>query len=310
MTRSEEVVIVGAGIAGLSAALASARAGRGTLVLTGEALGGRLLGIETIDGFPGFPDGIPGYDLCPIVQEQAVAAGAGFTATDAHGLERYDGVWRVSTGDGDVAARAVVIATGTELREPDIPGAQRLRGKGVGHCATCDGPLLRNRVVGVVGGGDSALQEALTLARFASRVILFHRGGTLSAQRAYRERVAHNPKIELRLHTTCEQAVGDPVLSGVRTRTVTDGSTADVELAALFVYTGLRPNTDWLHGLLELDPAGRIHTDGLLRCRPAGLFAAGTVRSGCAGRAASAAGEGAAAALAADRHLLDRAWRE
>jgi thioredoxin reductase (NADPH) len=310
MARNEEVVIVGGGIAALSAALASARAGRGTLVLSGEALGGRLLGIETIDGFPGFPDGIPGYDLCPIVQEQAVVAGAGFTATRAHGLERHDGLWRVSTGDGEVSAPAVVIATGAELREPDIPGAQRLHGKGIGHCATCDGPLLRERVVGVVGGGDSALQEALTLARFAARVIVFHRGGALSAQRAYRERVARDPKIEVRLHTTVEAALGEPALSGVRTRTATDGSSAGVELAALFVYTGLRPNTDWLHGLLELDPAGRIRTDDLLRCRPAGLFAAGTVRSGCAGRAASAAGEGTAAALAADRHLIDRAWRE
>ena len=304
-----DVAIAGGGIAGLTSGLVSARAGRRTRVLTGGTLGGHLLSIERIDGYPGFPDGIPGFDLCPMVMEQATAAGAELAATEVTQLHAHDGRWRVTTGEGDVWARAVVIATGTTLKALDVPGEVRLRGKGVSHCATCDGPLLRNRVVGVVGGGDSALQEALTLAQSASRVIILHRGATLSAQAAYRERVSTHAKIEIRFNTIVEEVSGDTVLTGVRTRTG-DGTTAELELAGLFVYVGLKPNTAWLDGALDFDVSGRIPVDGALRCRPPGLFAAGTIRSGSAGRAASAAGDGATAAVAADRYLTDGAWRE
>ena len=303
-----DVVIAGGGIAGLTAGLLSARAGRKTRVLTGRTLGGHLLSIERIDAYPGFPDGIPGYELCPMVQEQAAAAGAEFAATEVTRLGAHEGRWRVTTGEGDVWARAVVIATGTTLKELGVPGEARLRGKGVSHCASCDGPLLRTRVVGVVGGGDSALQEALTLAQCASRVIILHRGTTLSAQTAYRERVREHAKIEVRFNTIVEEVIGDGRLTGIRTRTVTDGTLADLELAGLFVYVGLKPDTAWLDGVLDLDPSGGIPADGALRCCPPGLFAAGTVRSGSAGRAAGAAGDGATAAVAADRYLRDGAW--
>ena len=204
-------------------------------------------------------------------------------------------------------AGAVVIATGTTSKELGIPGEARLRGKGVSHCASCDGPLLRSRTVGVVGGGDSALQEALTVAQFASRVIVLHRGTTFSAQAAYREGVRQHQKIEVRTNTIVDEVLGGGVVTGVRTRSTTDGTEADLELAALFVYVGLTPNTAWLNGTLELDASGRIPTDDRLRTRLPGLFAIGTVRSGSAGRAASAAGDGAMAAVEADRYLSDGA---
>ena len=225
-----DVVIAGGGIAGLTAGLLSARAGRRTRVLTGPTLGGQLLNIERIDGYPGFPDGIAGYELCPMVQEQAVAAGAEFGATSVTGLAAHEGRWRVATGEGEVRAGAVVIATGTTSKELGIPGEARLRGKGVSHCASCDGPLLRTRTVGVVGGGDSALQEALTLAQFASRVIVLHRGTTLTAQAAYRERVREHPSGRGAKSTVVEEVLGDPAMTGVRTRTTTDGTRADLEL--------------------------------------------------------------------------------
>ena len=302
-----DVVIIGGGIAGLTAGLQSARAGRKTRVLTGPALGGHLLSIERIDGFPGFPDGVPGYDLCPIVQEQATTAGAEFSAAVATHVGAHERRWRITTREGDVGANAVVIAAGTTSKTLGIPGEERLRGKGVSHCATCDGPLLRTRIVGVVGGGDSALQEALTLAQYASRVIVLHRGTELSAQAAYRQQVRDQPKIEVRLETVVEEVVGDGGMTGVRTRT-RGGTTSDLELAGLFVYVGLQPATAWLDGLVELDPSGGITTDSAMRCRQPGLFAAGTIRCESAGRAAAAAGDGAMAAIAADRYLKDGVW--
>jgi thioredoxin reductase (NADPH) len=303
-----DVVIVGGGVAGLSAGLTSARAGRKTRVLTGPALGGHLVSIERIDGYPGFPDGVPGYDLCPIIQEQAAAAGAEFDAKEATGLYDDDGQWRVTTGQGDVRARAVAIATGTTLKTLGIPGEERLRGKGVSHCASCDAPLLRGRIVGVVGGGDSALQEALTLAQHVARVIILHRGSALSAQAAYVQLVRENPKIDLRFGTIVEEAIGNGGLTGVRTRSVGDGKTEDLELAGLFVYVGLSPATTWLDGMLTRDASGRVAVDGGMRSSYPGLLAAGTVRSGSAGRAAAAAGDGVAAALSADRYLRDGTW--
>jgi thioredoxin reductase (NADPH) len=303
-----DVVIAGGGIAGLTAGLLCARAGRKTRVLTGPALGGHLLSIERIDGYPGFPDGIPGYELCPMVQEQAAAEGAEIEAATAAGLGAHEGRWRVTTGEGDLWSRTVVIAAGTTSKTLGIPGEERLRGKGVSHCASCDAPLMRARVVGVVGGGDSALQEALTLAQHAARVIVLHRGPALSGQAAYCRRVREHPKIEIRFATIVEEILGDGGLTGVRTRNVSDGGLADLELAGLFVYVGLAPATAWLNPLIDLDPSGRIPTDSAMRCRQAGLFAAGTVRSASAGRAAAAAGDGATAAVAADRYLKDGVW--
>ena len=303
-----DVVIAGGGVAGLTAGLTSARAGRKTRVLTGSALGGHLLSIERIDGYPGFPDGVPGYDLCPIIQEQAVAAGAESAATEATALHADEGTWRLTTGAGELRARAVVIATGTTLKTLGIPGEERLRGKGVSHCASCDAPLLRGRVVGVVGGGDSALQEALTLAQHVSRVIILHRGSAFSAQCAYRERVRGNSKIEVRFGTVVEEVLGNGGLTGVRTRKVSDGKAEDLELAGLFVYVGLAPAATLAKNVVALDTSGRIRVDDTMRSTVPGLFAAGTIRSGSPGRAASAAGDGATAAVAADQYLKDGEW--
>jgi thioredoxin reductase (NADPH) len=307
-SSEHDLVVIGGGVAGLTAGLTSARLGRSTKVLTGAALGGNLVSIEKIDGYPGFPDGVPGYDLAPIIQEQAVGAGAEFAATEATALHAEGGRWRVTTGEGDLSAGALVIATGTTLKTLGIPGEEELHGKGVSHCASCDAPLLRNRIVAVVGGGDSALQEALTLAQHASRVIILHRGTAFSAQAAYVQGVTKHPKIEVRFGTIVEEAIGNGGLKSVRTRHVIDGKTDELEVAGLFVYVGLAPATTLLDGLLALDGSGRIPVDGDMRSSLPGLFAAGTVRSGSAGRAASAAGDGATAALSVDRYLKNGKW--
>jgi thioredoxin reductase (NADPH) len=297
-----EVLVAGGGIAGLTAGLTAARLGRSTLVLTGGAPGGLLLSINEIDGVPAFPDGVPGYDLCPLAEEQAAAAGAAFRPDELHGLSRNGNGWRVATSAGEVAAGAVVLATGARLRALGVPGEERLRGKGVSHCASCDAPLLRERTVGVVGGGDSALQEALTLADAVGRVVLLHRGDALDGQEAYRRRVAEHPRIEVRYGTTVEEVLGEDAVAGVRTRDA-GGAAAELELAALFVYVGLEPNTDFETDALARDTAGRITTDAALGTALPGVFAAGICRAGAAGRAAASAGDGATAAAGAHRYL-------
>ena len=310
MSDHYDVLIAGGGVAGLTAALTSARLGRKTKVLTGPALGGNLVSIERIDGYPGFPEGVPGYDLGPMIQEQAVGAGAEFDASEATSVKADDGRLRVTTRQGDVRAHALVIATGTTLKSLGVPGEEALHGKGVSHCASCDAPLLRNKIVAVVGGGDSALQEALTLAQHAARVIILHRGTGFSAQDAYVQQVQGNSKIDVRFGTVVEEAIGDGGLTSVRTRSVGDGQTAELEVAGLFVYVGLAPATAWLDGVVALDAGRRIVVDGDMRTAVPGIFAAGTVRAGSAGRAASAAGDGAVAAVSADLYLKDGIWQD
>jgi thioredoxin reductase (NADPH) len=305
-----DVVIAGGGIAGMSAGVTAARLGRKTLVLTGDVPGGQLMSIEKIDGYPGFPEGVPGYDLCPMLQDQAAAAGAEFMMTGLERLDAQDGKWRVTSGEGDILARAVIVATGSSLKKLDVPGEERLTGNGVSHCASCDAPLLRDRIVAVVGGGDSAMQEALTLAAFASKVIILHRGDALTGQACYRDRVTAHQKIDIRFNIAVTEILGEAKVTGLRTRKSHDGAMADLEVAAIFAYVGLQPNTAVLQDRLSLDPTGRIPTDGRMRSELAGVCAAGTVRSQSPCRAVSAAGDGASAAVTVDRYLMDGSWRE
>ena len=303
-------MIAGGGIAGLTAAVTAARLGRKSLVLTGDVPGGQLMSIDKIEGYPGFPEGVPGYDLCPMLQDQAAAAGAEFMMTGLERLDGQDGQWRVTSGEGDILVRAVIVATGSSLKKLDVPGEERLTGSGVSQCAGCDAPLLRDRIVAVVGGGDSAMQEALTLAEHASKVIILHRGDVLTGQACYRDRVTAHRKIDIRIDTAVTEILGEAKVTGVRTRASRDGAVADLEVAAIFAYIGLQPNTAMLQDRLSLDPAGRIPTDGWLRSELVGIYAAGTVRSQSPCRAVSAAGDGASAAVAVDRYLSDGSWRD
>jgi thioredoxin reductase (NADPH) len=279
------------------------------MVLSGDVLGGQLLSIEKVEGYPGFPDGVPGYDLCPIAQEQAMSAGAEFEATTIAGLTQQDGGWELDTGAGKLVTRTLIVATGADLKHLGVPGEERLAGKGVSHCATCDGPLLKGKVAAVIGGGDSAMQEALTLAEFTSKTIILHHGDDLIGQAAYKERVRSHPKIELRPDTAVEEVLGETSVTGLRIRLTNAGSSSDIEVASVFVYIGLKPATDFLGGKLRLDNTGAILTDASMRTELKGICAAGTVRAGTPARAAASAGEGAAAAIAADQYLADGQWR-
>ncbi len=296
MASAYDVVVAGGGIAGLTAALTAARLGHRTLVLAGDVLGGNLLSIEKIEGYPGFPHGVAGYELCPMAQEMAAEAGAEFEMLP---LLRVEEGLRLGTAEGDIAARALIVATGASPRQLDVPGAERFVGKGVSHCASCDGPLLRGAVVAVVGGGDSAMQEALTLVAHASKVVLLCRGPALAGQASYRSRVLAEPKIEVRFCAEVEEITGDAAVTGVRLR----GESRMLDAAAVFTYIGLAANSAFLEPFVKLDSSGRIPTDASMATQAQGIFAAGLVRAGSAGRAVASAGEGAVAAAAADRFL-------
>jgi thioredoxin reductase (NADPH) len=298
MSSDFEIVVAGGGIAGLTAGLRATQLGRKTLVLTGFQLGGNLLSIDRIDGHPDYPDGIAGYDLVPMIQSEASEAGAEFAATELVRFDGAPGAWRLSTAAGEIEARAVVLATGAAPKMLGIPGEAAFTGRGVSHCASCDAPLLRDKVVVVVGGGDSALQESLTLAEAVARVIIVQEGETLTAQQVYIDRVRQHLRIEVRFGTTVTEIAGNERVTGVR---LTGGD--EVACDAVFVYVGLEPNTGYLNGKLSLDSAARVPTDRGMATELSGLFAAGLVRSGSPGRAAISADEGKAAAEAADRFL-------
>jgi thioredoxin reductase (NADPH) len=308
LSREFEIIVVGAGIAGLSAGLAAARLGRSTFILTGDALGGQLLNIEKIDGYPGFPEGVPGYDLCPIAQEQAAAAGAEIAMASLTRLERTGETWTVTTPHETLGARSVILATGTRLRELGVPGESTLRGKGVSQCASCDAPLLRDRAVVVAGGGDSALQEALTLAEHCSAVTIVHHGGAYTAQAAYRALADANPRITSVPQSEVIEILGQDAVTGARIRHLGTGETSDLECDGVFAFIGLQPNGVFIDDRTILDGSGYIVTDAAMRTRLSGLLAAGSVRSGNAFRAAAAAGDGTTAALAADRFLGTGEW--
>ena len=293
-----DIVVAGGGIAGLSAAAAAARLGRKMLVLAGHVLGGNLLAIEKIEGYAGFPDGVPGYELVPAAQAMAAEAGAEFEMLPLLSVEDGAGNFRLSTSETKINAKTLIVATGASPKKLGVPGEQRLVGKGVSHCASCDGPMLRGATVAVVGGGDSAMQEALTLANYVSRVVVLCRGAKLRAQAVYRDRVLGHPKIDVRFNTEVAEIEGDATVNGVRL-----GSGERVDVAAVFAYIGLQPNTAFLRGQVNLAPSGGIATDASMASSRRGIFAAGLARAGSPGRAAASAGEGVAAAMAAHEHL-------
>lgn len=294
-----DVIIIGSGVAGLTAGLFAARHGLSTLVMESNIPGGHLISIEKIEDYPGFPDGIPGYDLCPNLQRQAGDHGAEFERTEVIGLEAVDRFWSVIGEDQRHRAKAVIVATGSTLKNLGVPGEERLSGRGVSHCASCDGPLYSGQTVGVVGGGDSALQEALTLANYAERVLLFHGDENFTAQQTYQQRVLTNVKITPRNRTVIEEILGDETVNGVRVRDRASGDIAELDLAGLFVYVGLQPRTALLRGLVKLSASGHVPTDISMQTERPGLYAVGDIRQDSAAQAITSAGDGATAAIAA-----------
>ena len=199
----------------------------------------------------------------------------------------------------------MIVATGSTLKELGVPGEEKLMGRGVSHCASCDGPLYDGQVVGVVGGGDSALQEALTLSNFAESVLVFDRDENFAGQHSYRQRVLSDPKIQPRYRTVIEEVLGDDQLSSVRVRNLASNEVSQVDLAGLFVYVGFKPNTAFLKSILQLSDTGHVPTDGWMKTARDGLYAVGDIRQDSAAQAIASAGDGATAAIAAYRYITE-----
>jgi len=307
MPADYEIAVAGGGPAGLTAALFAARHGRSTVLLDSLGVGGAILNTQRVEDFPGFPEGVPGFELAPRMQEQVMDAGGAFAMGEVRRLEPRGDDWSLVTDDGDIGAAAVIVATGSRFRKLGVPREEEFEGRGLSTCASCDGPLYQERLVAVCGDGDSALLETLELVGHGVRVVLLHPGETLVGQETYRRRVEDSAQVELRHRTILEEILGDGEVEGIRVRDVGTGASSTLPVAAVFANVGRVPNTSMLEGVVALDEHGHVRTDIWMRTEREGLFAAGDVRADAAGQAISAAGDGATAAVAAHRYLADRA---
>jgi thioredoxin reductase (NADPH) len=302
-----EIVVAGGGPAGLTAALFAARQGRSTILLDPLGSGGAILNTELVEDFPGFPEGVAGFELGPGMQQQIADGGAVVELSEVRRIEPRGSDWGVITDSGEILAGAVIVATGSRPRKLGVPGEDAFEGKGLSHCASCDGPLYKGKVVAMCGAGDSALIETLELARHDVQVVLIHPGETLDGQETYRRRVRESAHVEIKHRTVLEAIVGDGRVDGILVRDVGSGKSSTVPVAAVFAHIGRVPNTAFLDGVVALDKHGCIPTDIWMQTELAGLFAAGDVRASAAGQAITAAGDGATAAIAAHRYLAARA---
>ena len=299
----ERVIVIGSGPAGLTAAVYAARANLRPLVLAGGLYGGQLMLTTEVENYPGFPEGIMGPDLMIRFREQAERFGARIENVDVTAVDFARRPLLVRTYDEQYEAETVIVATGASALWLDIPGEERLRGRGVSTCATCDGAFFRDKHIVVVGGGDSALEEALFLTRFGRRVTLIHRRDRLRASKIMSDRARSNEKIDMLWSTVVEEVRGDDRVTGLRLRNVTDGSTYKFEADALFVAIGHTPNTGVFAGQLDLDERGYIASpDGSLT-NVEGVFVAGDVNDHRYRQAVTAAGAGCRAAMDAERYL-------
>lgn len=306
MANEYDVMIVGGGAAGLTAGMYAARYGLRTAIVEQLMGGNQIINAEKIENFPGFPKGIPGAELAPLMQEQAMNAGADFLMAEATGISLGNPYKTLTTTDGTYSTRTIIIAVGSRLKKMGIPGEEEFEGSGVSHCATCDGPLYMGEVVGVVGGGDSAVDEALSLTEYADRVVLFHRRNRLRAQKALQDKIVRNPRVELAYNTVVESVLGGNMVSGVRVRNVITNLADRVDLQGIFIYVGLEPNTEFIRGIVRADNAGHIAVNAMMETDVPGIYAAGDIRQHSVSQLVSSAGDGATAAIAAFRYISGR----
>jgi len=308
VTEVRDVIIIGSGPAGYTAALYAARARLTPLVFEGSVTsGGALMNTTDVENFPGFPDGVLGPDLMDSLRKQAERFGAELVTDDVTEVDLSASPKVVKAGSDVFLARSVIVATGSSYRELGIPGEKRLSGHGVSWCATCDGFFFRDQDIAVVGGGDSALEEATFLTRFARSVTVVHRRDALRASAIMQDRARANPKIRFAWDSVVTEVVGEDRVAGIKLRNVKTGEESFLEVSGIFVAIGHDPRSELFTGQLEKDEEGYLIVDQpSTRTKIPGVFAAGDVVDHTYRQAVTAAGSGCAAALDAERWLADQ----
>ncbi len=306
-TEHRRVLIIGSGPAGYTAAIYTARAGLEPLMLAGLNFGGQLMITTDVENYPGYPEGVTGPLMMEEFQKQAERFGTEVLLEDATRVDFSERPFKVETASQAYTADAVIVATGASARWLGLESETRLQNQGVSACATCDGALFRDKPMAVVGGGDTAMEEALFLTRFATRVTLIHRRGELRASKIMQERALASDKIEFAWHSVVEEVLGDEFVTGVRLRDVRDDSTRDIDVEALFVAIGHQPNTELFKGQLEMDESDYLKVEaGTTRSSIEGVFACGDVADPVYRQAVTAAGTGCMAAIDAERWLAEQ----
>ena len=301
--KEYDVVIIGGGPAGLAAGLYTSRARLSSLMIEKALAGGLIVNSGTVENYPGFPDGIGGYDLAELMSRQAGKYGLETLTAEVTGVELDGGRKIVSTTEGEVTARALIVAGGSERIKLGVPGEGEFTGRGVSYCAICDGSFFQDKVVAVVGGGNTAINEALDLTKFAARIIVVHRRQELRATRILQERAFAEPKIEFRWDSVVESIEGGEMVRSLRLRNVKSGEKSVLEISGVFVALGFTPNTGYLKGVVPLDEHGSVTTNEKMETGVPGIFAAGDIRSNSVRQVIAASGDGATAAIYAEKYL-------
>jgi thioredoxin reductase (NADPH) len=299
----EDLIIIGAGPAGLTAGLYAARARLKTLLLEKLSPGGQVLMTDWVENYPGFPDGISGFDLVDKMRRQAEKFDLVIENQEVSRLELSPEKKVVVTDKGNLETRALILTSGATPRKLGIEGEELLIGKGVSYCATCDAPFYRDQEVALIGGGDTAVEEAIFLTRFAAKVHLIHRRDELRATKLLRERVMALDQVNIVWDTVPTRIVGDTEVKGVDLKNVKTGKTSHLPVQGVFVFVGYIPNTELVKGQLELDKLGFVVTNNDMQTSVPGVFAAGDIRSKILRQIATAVGEGATAVFAVERYL-------
>ena len=302
-TEIYEVIIIGGGPGGLTAGLYTSRARLSTLLIESALFGGQMTTTELIENYPGFPQGVTGDELSRRMEEQAKRFGMETVPQEVVKVSLEGDMKVVQTYESTYRCDALIISTGTEYRKLGVPGEKEFAGKGVSYCATCDGAFFRDSQIVVVGGGDSALTEALFLTKFAKELTIIHRRDALRGTKIYQERALANPKIKFLWNSIVQEIKGDSMVRSIIVKNVKTGEIREFETEGAFLFVGLVPRTQFLKGIVQMDEGGYILTNEHCETSAKGIFAVGDCRKKLLRQIATAVGDGATAAFAAEKFL-------